>query len=309
MKQELHTILGANGAIGQAVIKALEAKKLVYRKVSRTQSGGENSKVADLLHISQTKDAIAESTHVYLCAGLPYAAKVWRTDWEIVMKHVIEACEVHQAKLIFLDNIYMYAPPLPVPFDENAPQNPPSIKGKARKRTADLMIEAIASGRIQGLIGRSADFFGEMANNSIFYISFLENMLRGKAPLSFAPIHTRHTYANTLDLGRALVELATQEDCYDQVWHLPVGKPVTLEEMLMHFNNELKTEFKVSQIPGFLRKLLAVFIPPLKEVGEMLYQFESAYVMSDEKFRKRFPDFPYTPYEEGVRQMIDWFKK
>lgn len=47
-------------------------------------------------------------------------------------------------------------------------------------------------------------------------------------------------------------------------------------------------------MPKVLPKIMSVFIPILKEAGEMLYQFECEYVMSFGKFKIRFPDFRIT---------------
>lgn len=41
----------------------------------------------------------------------------------------------------------------------------------------------------------------------------------------------------------------------------------------------------------------------------MLYQFEGEYVMSFEKFKDQFPNFRLTSYEEGVDQMVKYFKE
>lgn len=310
MSKALHTVLGAYGAIGQSVIHELQARQLPYRKVSKTPKGDRKYFVqADLLNEKEVDKAVMGSDYVYLCIGLPYQTKIWQTQWEIVMENVIEACAKHQAKLIFLDNIYLYKAPLPVPFDEQTTQQPVSEKGKARKNTADLMIDALETKRIEGLIGRAADFYGQAAVNSSFYISFLERMLKGKNPQSLASGHIQHTYANVGDLGRALVTLALCNSCYGQVWHLPVGAPITIQEVLDIFNKVLGKNYKLSVLPGFLRKILSIFIPPLKEAEEMLYQFESPYMMSFDKFKNQFPDFEVTPYEIGIPKMVAYFQK
>jgi nucleoside-diphosphate-sugar epimerase len=304
MENQIHTVLGANGAIGKAVIKELEIRQLQIRKVSTKPTWVQ----ADLLRKEDAEKAIDGSSYVYLCIGLPYNAKVWETQWPQIIQNVIDACEKAQAKLIFLDNVYMYASPLPVPFDESTPQNPNSKKGKARKHTADLMLKALRDNKIKGLIGRSADFYGEGAVNSPFYISFLERMLRDKRPQTLVSTEIEHTYANVIDNGRALVELALNDDCYGEVWHLPVGKPITSNEMLVLFNKKLGSNFEISVMPTLLKKILALFIPILKETKEMEYQFEQKYVMSDNKFRKRFPNFKVTSYQDGVDSMVEWFK-
>lgn len=311
MKDLTYTILGSNGSVGRAVLDTLQQKNLPVKTVNRQTNNQENypQAAADLTNNAQTIEAIAGSKVVYLCIGLPYRTQVWQTQWEIVMSNVIEACQTHQAKLVYLDNMYMYQHPLPVPFDENTPQNPSSTKGKARKRTAQLLLDAISAGKVQGLIGRSADFYGPGATNSHFYIAFLERMLQGKSPQTLTKPKVKHTYAHVQDVGRALVELSLQEDCYGQVWHLPMGKPTTTQEMLDLFNQVLGTNYPLKTLPTLLRKLLTYFNRPLKEAEEMMYQFEQPYEMSFEKFSQRFPDFQVTPYEQGVAQMVTWFKE
>lgn len=310
MKNQLHTILGANGGVGQAVYRELVLENSTYRLVSRNPKQRQKDFFkANLLDKDETEKAVAGSTFVYLCIGLPYRTVVWQTQWEKVMKNVIEACAKHHAKLIYLDNIYMYAAPLPVPFDEKTLQKPISKKGQARKRTTDLMLTAMKTGKIKGVIGRSADFVGAGAVNSSFYIAFLERMLVGKHPQTLTSGDIKHTYANVLDNGRALVALAQCEECYGQVWHLPVGKPITTNEMLVLFNRVLGSDYKLRVLPRMLRKLLTIFVRPLKEVEEMLYQFESEYIMSFDKFKRKFPDFKVATNEESVLQMVEWFKE
>ncbi|SMG49244.1 NAD dependent epimerase/dehydratase family protein [Marivirga sericea] len=182
MTDQIHTVLGASGAIGRAVIKELQTKDYQIRAVERNPRIKKlECIVADLLIADDTIQAINGSAYVYLCVGLPYETKIWQRDWPLVMQNVINACEKTNAILIFLDNVYMYERPFPVPFSENQPQNPSTAKGKARKQTADILLTAIANKRIQGVIGRSADFYGEYAKNSMFYPSFLENLLKGKS--------------------------------------------------------------------------------------------------------------------------------
>ncbi len=304
MKNQIHTVLGANGAIGKAVIKELDIRQLQIRKVSRKPTWVQ----ADLLRKEDAERAIDGSSYVYLCIGLPYNSKIWETQWPQIMQNVIDACEKANAKLIFLDNMYMYDASLPILFDEDTYQNPSSRKGKARKQTTDLLLKAIRDSKIKGVIGRSADFYGEAAVNSPFYISFFERMLMGKGPQILNSADLEHTYADVLDSGRALVELALNDDCYGEVWHLPVGEPITKNEMLALFNKKLNSNFKISVMPTLLKKILPLFIPILKEVKEMEYQFEQKYVMSDHKYRKRFPHFKVSSYQDGVNRMVEWFK-
>lgn len=311
MTNQLHTVLGASGATGRAVIQVLQNRNLTVRAVERSvKIKGVESIKADLLNSEQTKNAIQGSTYVYLCVGLPYRSDIWLKDFPHLMQNVIDACVATNANLIFFDNVYMYGvPPLAIPFDENHPQNPITKKGIARKQTADLLLKAIKENKLKAVIGRSADFYGPYAVNSPFYISFLDRMLIHKTPQSISKSGIKHTYAYSNDNGKALVELALTPSTYGDVWHLPVGDPIIIEEVLAIFNKELGTNYKISFLPPLMRKILSLFIPVLKEAGEMVYQFNDEYIMSFDKFKKQFPDFKVTPYEQGIKEMINSFKE
>jgi len=142
MEDKLHTVLGATGAIGKAVVQELINRQLPYRKVSRSNTLNEsNTLVANLLNSIDAERSIKGSTYVYLCIGLPYDSKIWAVQWPQIMNNVIKACETYNAKLIFLDNVYMYASSLPVLFNENTKQNPSSKKGLSRKKTTEISME------------------------------------------------------------------------------------------------------------------------------------------------------------------------
>lgn len=311
MEKALHTVLGATGGVGSAVVAELSKKGLPVRVVERKKSvpGFEVVK-ADLLDAEQARKAITGSAYVYLCVGLAYNIKVWERDWPVLMQNVANACIETGAVLVFLDNVYMYGPaPLAVPFNENHPQNPTTRKGKFRKALADGLLQQFASGKLKGLIGRAADFYGPGAPNSVFYISVLERMLKGKAPQSIAKAGIPHTYAFNLDCGRALVALALDESTYGQVWHLPVGAPLAAEDITALLNKELNTQFQLAYLPGFMIKILSLFVSPIREMSEMLYQFNQPYIMSFEKFSSHFPDFKVTTHEDGIKALVTYFRE
>jgi nucleoside-diphosphate-sugar epimerase len=307
----MHLVLGGTGGVGQAVIKDLITRGLPVKAVERSKDvkGVETIK-ADLLDAGQTKQAIAGAEYVYLCIGLPYFGKVWTENWPKIMNNVIEACVDTNAKLIFLDNIYMYGPaPLPVPFDENTSKQPTSVKGQARKVTEQILLDAMAAGKVKAVIGRSADFYGPGAVNTLFYSTFLTRMATGKAPQWLGSVTAKHTYSYSLDNGRALVELALDDSCYGQTWHLPVGQPIDVAKVLEMFNKEFNAQYKLAVIPRFMNIILSAFIGQLRELKEMAYQFDDEYVMSDAKFRQHFPAFQTTSYEQGIKEMVAAYKE
>ncbi len=307
MSKELHIILGAAGPIGKSVSKALKDQNKTIRHIIRNTSVEEKDVVkADLLDSKDALKAIEGGSHVYLCVGLEYNSKVWEHDWPIVMRNVIDACEKVDATLIFLDNIYMYGPsPLSNPITESHRQEPSSRKGKARKIVSDMLLKAMNDKKVRGVIGRSADFYGPNTPYGSFNISFMSNMSKGKNPQYIGKGNVIHNYAYTDDIGRALVVLALDVDSYGEVWHLPTCSPLTIEEVTALFSSYLKQDFKVSFMPKPMLSILGLFIPILKEVKEMFYQFEHPYNVDDSKFRSRYTDFEVTPIAEGIKALID----
>src|ERR1035437_1235941 len=109
----MQTILGSGGAIGIELAKALKLHTSNIRLASRTPqkvNPSDHLFSADLTDPGAVLKAVDGSEIVYLTAGLPYNTKVWQTTWPIIMKNVIDACKIHNAKLVFFDNIYVYDP-------------------------------------------------------------------------------------------------------------------------------------------------------------------------------------------------------
>lgn len=296
-----HAILGGDGAIGGATLAAIQARGLDGKALTRADANAMNAD--ELVRVLDGAEV------VYNCVGLPYNSDLWTKGFPAIAEALVTACEKIGAKIVYFDNVYLYGPaPLPVPFDEGTSRIPPSRKGKARKTAVEIVMAAHRAGRVKATVGRAADFYGPGALNSPFYISFLENMLKGKPPQVAMPEGPVHTYAYTGDMGRGLVELALDEGAYGEEFHLPVGPAVKVSEMAELFNRELGTLLKVIHVPDIVLRGLSLFKPLIREVQEMSYQYKTDYIMSDGKFRQRYPEFASTSYQDGVAAMVAHFR-
>ncbi|MBI1264467.1 MAG: NAD-dependent epimerase/dehydratase family protein [Alphaproteobacteria bacterium] len=297
----MYVVLGGRGAVGRLVCDTLEAGKLPYAAPSSQEADARDAN--GLIRVCEGADAII------CCVGLPYRAKVWRREWPRVAKALVTAAERTGARLVFLDNVYMYGPaPLTVPITEDHPQSPPSQKGRARQHAASLLLKAHESGRIAVTVARAADFYGPGAVDSVLWASFLERMIAAKPPRLLMTASARHTFAYTPDIARALVKLATDPGAAGRVWHLPVGQASTHASWVARFNHLLGTSLSASYLPACASRMLSLFSPLVREAHEMRYQFDSDYVLSDHDFRARYPDFQTTPYDEGAARVIAWAK-
>jgi nucleoside-diphosphate-sugar epimerase len=225
------------------------------------------------------------------------------------MRATIDACMKHKTKLVFFDNVYMYDINAIPHMTENSIINPSSKKGAVRKEIADMLLTEVHSGKLTALIARSADFYGANNDRSFLIEVVYKNMKKGKKPNWFIDANKKHSFTYTPDAAKATALLGNTADAYNQVWHLPTDKnTLTGKEMIALFAKEMNVESKISILPMWLLKILGVFIPMMKEMPEMMYQYDRDYFFDSSKFDKRF-NFRTTTYQEGVKATIEQTKK
>lgn len=304
----MHTILGSGGPIGIETAKALKGYKQKIRLVSRhPQKVNPDDELfsADLTRREQVMKAVEGSEVVYLLAGFPYNAKVWRATWPVVMRNVIEVCKTHAAKLVFFDNIYMYNPEYLWHMTEETPFGPVSQKGVAREQVAHMLLEEIEKGDINALFARSADFYGpSIKGNSVLTETVFNKLAKGKKAIWMISTDYKHSYTYTPDAGKATAILGNCPEAFNQVWHLPTASnPLTGHEWIETIAGELGVLPKVMRVSAGMVRFLGMFNPMMKEFVEMLYHYDRDYIFDSRKFEKRFNYLP-SPYVDGIKEII-----
>lgn len=304
----MQTILGANGTIGAVLAKELAQYTNKIRLVSRNpKKVNENDELfsADLSDTSQVEKAITGSSIVYLMVGFEYKLEVWQNNWPKLMRATIDACIKHNAKLVFFDNVYMYDAKEIPNMTEHSVLNPPSKKGIVRKQIVEMMMDAITAGKLNGIIARSADFYGPNNDKSFLIEVVYKNFLKGKSANWFINADKIHSFTYTPDAAKATALLGNTPDAYNQTWHLPTDQnKINGKQMIELFANEMKVKNKLSVMPMWLLKVLGIFMPFMKEMPEMMYQYTQDYFFDCSKFNKRFPNFKTTSYQEGVKNIV-----
>jgi hypothetical protein len=99
--------------------------------------------------------------------------------------------------------------------------------------------------------------------------------------------------------------LGNTTDAYNQVWHLPTSsEKLTGKEFVQLFAANMNAKNKISVVSKNLVRFLGIFNPLMRELVEMMYQYEQDYFFDSAKFTSRFPEFKITSYEEGVKAVI-----
>ena len=303
----MQTILGANGTIGSVLARELVNYTNKIRLVSRYPRKVNDSNElfpADLSNPSVVDDAIKDSDVVYLVVGFDYTLKVWEEKWPKLMRATIDACIKYKARLVFFDNVYMYDINAIPHMTEESSLNPPSRKGAVRKRIAEMIMDEVKAGKLLALIARSADFYGPDNNKSFVNEMVYKNLLKGKAANWFIDADKKHSFTYTPDAAKATALLGNTDDAFNTVWHLPTDKnTLTGREFIELFSREMKAANKIFVMPLWTIKVFGLFVPVLKEMPEMMYQYDRDYYFDSSKFEKRF-NFKITTYQEGVRNTV-----
>lgn len=303
----MQTILGANGTIGSLLAKELRAYTNNIRLVSRNPvkvNQEDELFPADLTNPELVDKAVAGSAVVYLLVGFEYKLSVWKQNWPRLMKAVIEACIRHNAKLVFFDNVYLYDRAVIGHMTEDSRVNPSSEKGVVRKQVADMLMDAVQKGQLQALIARSADFYGPGNQKSFLVEVVYKNFIKGKKANWFMDADKIHSFTYTPDAAKATALLGNTPDAWNQVWHLPTDpQRITGREMVSLFAKEMKQPDKLMVMPMWLLRILGIFIPLLREMPEMMYQYSQDYFFDSSKFSHRFA-MNATTYAEGVKVLV-----
>lgn len=304
----MQTILGANGTIGSVLAKELrnytDKLRLVSRNPRRVNESDELLQ-ADLLIPGMVEKAVKGSDVVYLVVGLDYKLDVWKDKWPKIMKATIDACIKHKARLVFFDNVYMYDINSVSHMTEESPINPPSRKGAVRSHLVKMIMDEVNAGRLSALIARSADFYGPDNEKSFVTEMVYKNIIRGKSSNWFIDADKKHSFTFTPDAAKATALLGNTDDAFNQVWHLPTDKnTLTGREFINLFTEEMKVRNKVNVMPMWLIRILGLFIPIMKEMPEMMYQYDRDYFFDSSKFENRF-NFSPTTYLDGVKLTVE----
>jgi nucleoside-diphosphate-sugar epimerase len=305
----MQTILGANGQIGEELARELKKHfssdiRIVSRK-ARKVNDTDSTFSADLSIRENAIKAIEGSEIAYFTLGLPMNSDLWEKQFPVITKNVIEACKIHGAKLVFFDNTYMYPQDDRI-LTEQTPFAPVGRKGRVRQVMADMLLKEIKAGEIEAVICRAPEFYGPGKTQSITNTLVFNNIKENKKVRVPLRDDKLRSLIWTPDASRATALIGNTPDAYNQTWHLPIdGNRLTYKQFITLVSNVYGAELKYTMIPRFIFKIGAMFNKNVKELQELLPRYEYDNIFDDSKFKKRFPDFQVTTYQQGIEQIVN----
>ena len=122
--------------------------------------------------------------------------------------------------------------------------------------------------------------------------------LVGRSPTPVLSSNETFT-ADLLDENQTAL-LGNADDAYGQVWHLPTTtSPPSGREWIEMIAAEFGVRARVQVVSDVMLRIAGLFMPQLREVREMAYQYDRNYDFVSDKFNARF-NFSPTSYRDGI---------
>lgn len=307
---ELHVVLGT-GPVGLATMEALLKRGKSVRLVNRSGQADVPEGVevfgGDLINQPETAIAFCKGASViYGCLNAPYTK--WPELFPPLQAATVEAASATRAKLVVLENVYMYGPHAEAPMTENSPYAAATRKGRVRAEMSRALMEAHERGKVSVAIGRASDYFGPRGMVSGMGDRVFIPALEGKAAQIIGNPDLLHTYTYLPDIGEGLAILGENDGAFGQVWHLPSAETITTRQFIERIYEAAGHPPRIQVAPKAILKIMGLFNAELREVIEMLYQFENPHIVDHTKFEKAFGNHA-TPLNEAIQTTVKWFRQ
>jgi nucleoside-diphosphate-sugar epimerase len=170
------------------------------------------------------------------------------------------------------------------------------------------MWEAHRRGDVRATSGRASDFYGPGGRLTHFGDQFWHPVIAGKRGRVLVDPDAIHTYHYIPDVAAGLATLGTAgDDAYGRPWMLPCVPAETMRELVARLSRELGREIRLMTMPRTVLKTLALVVPFLREIDEMLYQWQEPFVINDRCFRERFGQGP-EDVKRAAADTVAWAK-
>jgi nucleoside-diphosphate-sugar epimerase len=307
---ELHVVLGT-GPLGMAVMQELRSRGKHVRLVNRSGKADvpKDKPIevvkGDVSDFAKTCEVCQGATVIYNCINAPYTQ--WPETFPPLMDGIIEVVAATGAKLVCADNLYMYGP-VSGSLTEDLPYAATGRKGRTRAQIATTLMIAHESGKVRATIGRASDFYGPRVLNSAVGERVFAAALMGKAADVLGNPDVPHTYTFIGDFAKGLVTLGERNEALGKTWHIPSAKTLTTRQFIELVFKEVGTAPKFRVASRLLVTAMGWFNPTIREVKEMLYEFEEPFVVDHSQYERAFGS-DTTPHEEAIQQTVAWYRQ
>ena len=310
-----HVVFGT-GPVGAALAHALHESGRTVVAVPVNEYGSDPFEVTVMRGDPSDYDfalqACAGADVIYSCLNGP--AKEWKTLFPSVVGNLIRVAEDTGAKLVHWDLAHMYAPTRD-PITEATPNAAKTPAARVLAETADNIINATWTGRIDGVVGRSADIYGPGAIGPEFGSSFGDRVfwpaLEDTTITLVGDIESPRSLVFVDDVAAGLIMLGEAQDSIGHIWHLPSAPPLSPHELASKVVDHATSSADVGSSPRHLRgcalQQLKVVRAEVNEVQHELHALDRPFVLNHSNFTLAYGE-RITDHDEAIKRTITWFR-
>jgi len=309
---ELHVIFGT-GAIGLGLFEVLQRRGRAVRLINRSGVAAVPATV-EVLAGDVTDPAVAVAAAkgasvVYQVLNPPYPE--WTGLFPGLQASVLAAAEATGARLVSMENVYMYGRSDGRPLTEDHPNAAHTKKGQLRGRMAEELLAAHRAGRVEVAIGRASDYFGPRGGGqSNLGDRVFGPAIAGKTASVLGNPNQPHTYTFIPDIAEGLAVLGEHPDAAGEIWHLPNDPDTRTTRELVEIVYRLagRPTVKLRSLPAPLLSLIGLFNPTVRELSEMRYLYDEPFVVDSSKITERLGAQP-TPVEQALERTLRAYRE
>ena len=146
------TIFGY-GPTGAATAEVLRNRgqsiRVVQRKRPASLPAGVEFMPCDVMDAQSVLRAMTGAEQAVITIGVEYSGRIWREVWPKAMANFLAAAEAANARIVHIDNMYMYGPHDDTPIHEDAPLTAYGHKPAVRSEITRMWMEAGREGRVK----------------------------------------------------------------------------------------------------------------------------------------------------------------
>ncbi|HUA08136.1 MAG TPA: NAD-dependent epimerase/dehydratase family protein [Candidatus Acidoferrales bacterium] len=303
-------IIGATGAVGQAIAKELHAQGRGYVAVGRDQARLEALFGGDPLATCRSWDTESAATLEPVLEGVEsviylIGVEYWKFDLHpILMRRALDGARAAGVKrLLLIGTVYPYGRPQTPRVAESHPRDPHTFKGRMRKEQEDLVLAAHVPGVFETVELRLPDLYGPGMERSLLTSAFVNAPL-GKASQVLGPIDKPHEYAFIPDCAAVALRVLDEPRTYGRFWNYGGPGAITTRAFVDEIYAQCgkKPRYQVATKP--LLRLLGLFDPIMRELVEMNYLIVEPVILDDSALEGVIGDLRKTPYKEGIARTL-----
>ncbi len=294
-------VLGA-GPVGRSVTAALVARGHHPTVVTRsgTVVAGAAARQADLADPAAATAAIADATIVFSTAQPAYHR--WVEEFAALQASIVQATQAAGAPLMVVENLYGYGPHDGL-LTEDLPMRPTTRKGTVRAEMWRALHDASTRGELEMAVVRGSDFVGPGVEGSAFGTRFFDPLRRGKPAQTVGNVDALHSVTFVPDLADALVRVAEDDTSWGRAWHAPCAPAVSQRRLAEIAATTIGQPGAIRSAPTWMLRGIGLFVKPVHEMVEMLYEFDTDFVVDSSAFTDHFA-VEATPLDEALAAVM-----